>query len=275
MHKLTHGLFFGISLFFLFLLMGNSSYSQDSLRLKTGAVYSVRIIEISDIHVKYRTYSNPDGPLYTISKNTVDQYKLEGKRWEYFYDTPGPKKSPAPATKPENFKHSVSFNVIDLIRTDLTVFYDIEFTKKIGIRIPVTYGFRSGYFNPISTLSNPFGFQRNLVFKTGVDLRIYSGEGLRKVRFVFGPGIYYMRLNRLIPDFVTTSQTYMAYKTGSSLRLMFLTGMIVKPTDRFQFGFDGGFGGDIDINEPAKVAYTMGAPTVPKVQFNVYFGYKF
>lgn len=277
MNNQTRGFYFSIFTLVI-VLFANNSYAQDSLRMKTGAVYSVRIIEISESLIKYRTYSNPDGPLYTVSKSTIDQYKLEGKPWEYFYDAPEQtkRKSNSRTTVSEK-NHYIALNISDLIRTDLTIFYEFILPgNKIGIRIPVTYGFRSGYLNPTVSLSNPFAFRRNTVFKTGVDLRIYAGYGMRKARFVFGPAFYYVRMNKLAPDYLTNDQDYMIYKTSNSMRILFLAGIIVRPNDYIQFGIDGGLGGDIDFGEGANAStYLTGIPTVPKAQLNVHLGYRF
>jgi len=252
---------------------GLQTQAQDSLRMKTGVVYSVKVIEISDEQIKYRTYSNPDGPLYTVSKSNVDMYKLEGKSWDYFYDVPQPKSNSntsSPIDRNER-NHYIAINLADLLRTDLTVYYEWIFANKIGLRMPVTYGFRSAYFN----LNNPFAFRRNTVFKTGLDLRIYAGDGLRRVRFVFGPAVYYLRLNRIIPEYATSDPKNMAFKQGNSMRIQFLLGLVIRPNDFIQLGIDGAMGGDIDFNEPAASSYLTGTATVPKAHLNIHLGYRF
>lgn len=249
--------------------------------MRTGAVYSVRVVEISDELIKYRTYNNPEGPLYTVSKNTVESMKLQGQYWQVLneaYPTrkyePG-KKKPAGNTM-DMRNHYIGINLLDLIRTDLTVYYEWVFKNKVGLRVPVTYGFRSGYFNPNTTLSNPFGFQRNTVFKTGIDLRVYSGQGNGRVRYVFGPAIYYMRLNRIPADYGTSDPDFMVFKSGHAMRLLFFNGLLIQPAEFIQFGFDVGFGGDIDFGEKGDVGYYItSTPTVPKVQMNLHLGYRF
>lgn len=257
--------------------------AQDSLRMRTGAVYSVRVIEIADEVIKYRTYNNPDGPLYTVSKGTIYEMKLENQRWEPVNAAPLPtstgRTSKRSADRKPNVSernHYIGINLLDLIRTDLTIYYEWIFKNKVGLRVPVTYGFRSGYFNPNTSMSNPFGFQRNTVFKTGIDLRVYSGQGNGRVRFVFGPAIYYMRLNRIPADYLTTDPDFMVFTTGNSMRILFFNGILIKPADFLQFGFDAGFGGDIDFGvQGGGGPYITGTPTVPKVQLNLHLGYRF
>lgn len=279
MHNLTPIKFFCLTVFLMLGFMHKTS-AQDSIRMKTGAVYSVKILEITETQVKYRTYANPDGPLYNISKSTIDRYKLEGRTWERFNETEIYRKQslapPTPTAKVAETKNSyIGINLPDLFRTDLTIFYEYVFINKIGLRIPVTYGFRSGYFNPNPNVLNPIRFNRNTVFKTGIDLRIYSGRGNGRARFSFGPSIYYMRLNRQIPSAPSYSMENMYYKVGNSIRLLFIAGVLIRPTDDFQLGIEGGMGGDIDIKEPEKQYYTFGSATVPKAQLNIHLGYRF
>lgn len=277
MNGITHRLHIFLTVSAL-LLGAWAARAQDSLRMRTGAVYSVRVVEISDELIKYRTYNNPDGPLYTVSRSTVQSMKLENQRWETLnaaLPTSRPdKKRKTPDTAMRN--HYIGINLLDFIRTDLTIYYEWVFKNKIGLRVPVTYGFRSGYFNPNTSVSNPFGFQRNTVFKTGVDLRIYSGQGNGRVRFVFGPAIYYLRLNRIPSDYGTSDPGFMVFKSAHAMRLMFFNGILIQPAEFMQFGFDAGFGGDIDFGEQGNAGYYLtGTPTVPKAQFNLHLGYRF
>jgi len=267
----------GIYIFILFIaLTGLQARAQDSLRMRTGAVYSVKIIEITDTQVKYRTYSNPDGPLYNVAKNTIQSMKLEGQRWEFLSPEIAEyrRKSSNPARNNHNNverSHYIALNLTDLIRTDLTVFYEWMMPgNKIALRVPVTYGFRSAHFNLVQSLGNPFAFARNTVFKAGLDLRIHSGQGYGRVRYVFGPGIYYVRLNRVTSDLYTTDPAYMVFRQTNAMRILFMNGLQITPAEFIQFGFESGVGADIDFGKSAS-----SIPIVPKIQFNLHIGYKF
>lgn len=269
-----------ICIFTLFIaLCGLQARAQDSLRMRTGAVYAVKVIEITDTQVKYRTYSNPDGPLYNVAKNTIQSMKLEGKGWEFLSpEIPEYRKKTSNSARNnhnENERnHYIALNLTDLIRTDLTVFYEWMMPgNKIALRVPVTYGFRSAHFNLVQGLGNPFPFARNTVFKTGLDLRIHSGQGYGRVRYVFGPGIYYVRLNRVTNEFYTTDPAYMVFRQTNAMRILFLNGLQVTPTDFLQFGFESGVGADIDFGNNGSNGNII--PVVPKIQFNVHIGYKF
>lgn len=277
MDKIIPGLYFSI-LALCLTLWAPQAKAQDSLRMRTGAIYSVKIIEITDSQVKYRTYSNPDGPLYNVSKSSISRIKLEGKSWEFLQPESEVRRREE-ENRTADRHHYIGMNVLDLIRTDLTVYYEWLFANdKIGLRLPVTYGFRSAYLNPNSSASNPFGFRRNTVFRTGIDLRIYSGEGLRKVRFVFGPSVNYLRLNRIPSDYFTYDKDFMVFKSANALRIMFYNGISIRPVDYLQLGFDMAVGGDIDLGENHAGStnyYITGTPTVPKIQFALHMGYRF
>ena len=45
--------------------------SQDTLFTRSGQVIPARVYEINQTDIKYRKPSNPDGPLYTISKDDI------------------------------------------------------------------------------------------------------------------------------------------------------------------------------------------------------------
>lgn len=249
------------------------SLAQDSLRMRTGAVYAVKIIEISENQIQYRTYSNPNGPLYTLGKTSIAEYKLQGGTWETF-SVPVKTGSVAGRTPRKNDedapRHYIALNVLDLIRTDLTIFYEIQLTQRVGIRIPARYGFRNAYLNPTTSPTNPFAHRRNVVFETGTDFRFFSGHPSNTVRFVYGPAIHYLRTNGLAYGYQTFDPENMVFQPYNNIRILFYTGLVIRPGDKFQIGFDNGFGGDIQF-----IKGVAGAAYITKVQFNLHVGYRF
>lgn len=168
----------------------------------------------------------------------------------------------------------ISVNVADLLRTDITVQYELLFPgNKIGLRFPISYGFRSGRLNPNPSLSNPFPFYRNNVFRAGMDLRVYSGAGRRKVRYVFGPAIHYLRVNGIPADYFTADPDFMVYQTGNTLRFLFYNGIQIRPVEFIQFGLDYGQGLDYDLG--AKSYNLTGTAVTPRIQINLHVGYRF
>jgi hypothetical protein len=168
----------------------------------------------------------------------------------------------------------ISLNVADLLRTDITVQYELILPgNKIGLRFPISYGFRSGRLNPNPSVTNPFPFYRNNVFRAGMDFRVYSGAGRRKVRYVFGPAIHYLRVNGIPADYVTTDPDFMVYQPGNTLRFLFFNGIQIRPVEFIQLGFDYGQGLDYDLG--SKSYNLTGTAISPRIQINLHVGYRF
>jgi hypothetical protein len=259
------------ALFILF--SANQTKAQDSIRMKSGLVYAVKIIEISDVELKYKNFNNLDGPDYRVSRSVVDGIRLENGTW----DKEAPKvkntiyRKKNPMEIPRNY---ISVNLLDLFRTDFTVMYEYLLPgNKFGLRFPFTFGFRSARFATGNSLIFPFPFYRNIVFKTGLELRVYSGAGLGKVRYVFTPALYYLRLNRIPSDYITNTPDFIVYKTANTIRCIVHNGIQINPADYIQFGLDWGLGADIDFGGSAQ--YTPFQGFNPKLQFNLHMGYKF
>jgi hypothetical protein len=53
------------------------SYSQDLLTMRSGATYTVKILEITDRNVRFKMYGNPDGPTYDISRNSFSTIRYQ------------------------------------------------------------------------------------------------------------------------------------------------------------------------------------------------------
>lgn len=64
------------------LMMGSfSAFSQDTLFTRSGQMIPAKVYEINQTDIKYKKPSNPDGPLYSISKEdiAVIEYKNGSK----------------------------------------------------------------------------------------------------------------------------------------------------------------------------------------------------
>ena len=61
--------------FFVLLLMAMPFVSvlnaQDVITLKDGSDVQAKILEVTTSEIKYKKYSNPDGPVFTVNKTDV------------------------------------------------------------------------------------------------------------------------------------------------------------------------------------------------------------
>ena len=69
---------------FLLLLMITNSFSQDTLILNSGKQMEVKVIEIDNKTVKYKLFSNPEGPLYVKEKSEIKKIKYQNGEVEEF-----------------------------------------------------------------------------------------------------------------------------------------------------------------------------------------------
>ena len=69
-----------------FLLISNNIFSQDLIFLKNGEEIKSKVIEIDTLKIKYKEFSNLEGPIYTIMKYNVFIIKYENGEEEIFYE---------------------------------------------------------------------------------------------------------------------------------------------------------------------------------------------
>ena len=65
-------------------IMPAYSYAQDIIVMRDGSIVQSKVTEITSSEVKYKKYSNLDGPLYTIDKSTILAINYENGEKETF-----------------------------------------------------------------------------------------------------------------------------------------------------------------------------------------------
>jgi hypothetical protein len=117
----------------LFLIGTNKLVAQDTLVFNTGEVELVSIKEISVREIKYKTSSNPDGPLYVIHKRTLSYYALQDGT-KVFYHVPFI----------DSLQHAnhVRVNPLDFAFGNISFSYEHYLTKdrKFALHFPMRIG---------------------------------------------------------------------------------------------------------------------------------------
>lgn len=72
----------------ILIVITQSIFAQDIITFTDGKSVKAKVLEITQTEIKYKKYSNLDGPLYTINKNTVMQIKYKGGDVEEFSNEP-------------------------------------------------------------------------------------------------------------------------------------------------------------------------------------------
>jgi len=68
----------------LMLLFAASGYAQDVIVKKDGSTILSKVVEIGSAEVKYKKFSNQDGPMYTILKTEIQAINYENGEKESF-----------------------------------------------------------------------------------------------------------------------------------------------------------------------------------------------
>jgi hypothetical protein len=68
----------------LFILITINSTGQDTLFLRNGEKLAVKVVEIEKTLIKYKKYSNIDGPLYTIDKQEISIIRYQNGEIDNF-----------------------------------------------------------------------------------------------------------------------------------------------------------------------------------------------
>ena len=62
--------------------------AQDVINYQNGGQMQAKILEISETEIKFKKFSNLEGPVYTIGKNTVTSIMFENGETEVFGNQP-------------------------------------------------------------------------------------------------------------------------------------------------------------------------------------------
>lgn len=83
MHKLSSQPLMKSVLFITLILVGFLTvHAQDVITLRTGEKIDAEIIEVNDLEIKYREYSDPDGIIFTMSRGKIREIRYETGRRE-------------------------------------------------------------------------------------------------------------------------------------------------------------------------------------------------
>ncbi len=71
----------------LLMITSFGAFSQDTLFTRNGQVIPAKVYEITQTDIKYKKPSNPDGPLYTISKEDIAVIEYKNGSKDVFQST--------------------------------------------------------------------------------------------------------------------------------------------------------------------------------------------
>lgn len=148
--------------------------AQDTIIFNSDQKTVAIIKEITDLEIRYKNFSNPDGPVYTTNKSGV--YKIIYQNGEQ--DQFSKKK------RKEGYgRNIIDYHIFDLVYRDFSFSYEnILKNGKIGLKVPIAIGFNNTDYD-----NGPRDFS-NLIY-TGFGMNVYL-LGQRMVSYFIGPEIH-------------------------------------------------------------------------------------
>ena len=145
--------------------------AQDLLFKKDGTREEVRVVQVGEKEIQYTSFSNPDGPTFSLPVRKASLLLYENDEYQWFGGLNG--------RSQQNFNRNIfSYHLFDLVFNDFTISYErILESGQIGLKFPLSFGYNDNYT-----------FELKNIFYTGIGLNFYpTGQG--KWKYFMGPNL--------------------------------------------------------------------------------------
>ena len=240
-----------VRVFLLLILASNLSLSQDIVYTSNGNKIKAKVTEINLTDIKYKDFSNLNGPTYVIPKSEVVLIEYQNGYRDIINANPkdfSPSKAKESSSgikeKPNlhSFnKNLISINALSLANGDLAFMYDREFANHhLSASFLGAYNFNSrmGFLNYYIADSKDFA-KKNFDLGAGLN---FIPSNIKSVQYFLGVFVKYM--NYSYKEQVNTNNNQIKYvaANGSQTAFMFNNGWIVRIAPTFNFKFFFAFG---------------------------------
>lgn len=280
-------------LLFIFVI-SQITVAQDILYLINGSKISVKVKEINTTDLKYKDFSNIEGPTYVISKSDLVLIQYSNGSTEVLNKNPmplEPKKQTSVSTETKKVSakkntapnlyymnsNLLSINALALANGDATLIYDREFfNSKMSISFLGGYNFNSrmGGLNGFiaDTKDNA---KKNYDAGLGIN---YMPRNTKRVQYFVGFLGKYMSYNYKNVIDTSNHQKKYADASGYQLALMLTNGWVYRISPFFNFKIFGSIG--VPINSTTLETVSTNGTKInysnfPKVYLGYCFGYRF
>jgi hypothetical protein len=270
---------------FLFFCAAACLHAQDVIYTISGNKFLAKVTEVNTTDVKYKDFSNLEGPVYVISKNEVVLIRFSDGSTQIINENPPaltPKteeqktaKSHPGATekKPMNLyylnKNLISINALALANGDVTLLYDRELLdSRLCLTFLGGYNFNpnTGAFNAVIRNSWP---QSKKKYDAGFGIS-FMPRNTRRVQYFVGLLGKYMSYE-YEENAIINNQSVITQKTGSQLAIMINNGWVFRVTPTLNFKLFGAIG----IPSYSSPLTESDLRYIPKVYLGYCFGYRF
>lgn len=235
-------------------LISTPMYAQDTLYRDNGVSSLVTILEVNHDQVKYKLFSNPEGPMYVLSKAYIDKIVYASGWIEEFPGTKTTTSLPVAKVDPRTTdfgRNFISFDLFDLGSGSITLGYERIFKSGYSsIKLPISFA-----------IPGPGRHYVRPLFAAGLEYNLYpTGQGT--IRFLYGPAFEYKRVEYLYSD----------HDKGCSYAFLGQVGVLHQQDKHFNCSLTFGFGYARIIQNDNYGSFTENQG-VARVQLNL--GYKF
>ncbi|MEZ5173547.1 MAG: hypothetical protein R2850_08575 [Bacteroidia bacterium] len=159
--------------------------AQDIIYTTDGETIESKVSEVGKKEIRYKKFSNPQGPNYSIELSRVERVVYENGSIDKFNTVQEKKSSPFSYSPSELGNNHLLINVVDIMFQNVTIGYEHIFgdERKVGLRVPVSFSLYGNSNNDIT-------FNSYNVFYSGLDLNFYP-FGQRQASFYIGPSLRY------------------------------------------------------------------------------------
>lgn len=268
--------------------------SQDIIYTISGGKITAKVLEINPKEIKYKSYSNIEGPNYVINNSDVVLIQFaNGTSQIINQDAPAlkPKKDEIPVAsktytlnnRPTNIYYLhpnlISINALALMNGDFTLLYDREFCNShLNITALGGYNFNQHINQGFNAIINSAGGNVKKNFDAGLGIS-FMPNNTRRGQYFIGLLGKYMNYNYQQYDYVNGQGGVLQNKIGTQLGIMFTNGWVVRVTENLNFKLFGSLG--ISSNHPFLNSSFSSNPNglaqeaFPKMYFGYCFGYRF
>lgn len=270
----------------LFLLLGivACAHAQDIIYTVSGNKLQAKVTEVNTTDVKYKDFSNLEGPTYVISKREVVLIRYVDGFTQIINENPpalqpkqeeksNPSRPALAEKKPMNLyylsKNLISINALALMNGDVTILYDRELLdSRLGITLLGGYNFNPNT-GPLNAVIRDSWLQSKKNYDVGLGIS-FMPRNTRRAQYFVGLLGKYMSYDYEENDLVN-NQSVLTKKTGSQLAVMINNGWVFRITPTLNMKFFAAIG----IPSYSSPLRNPDLKLIPKAYIGYCFGYRF
>jgi hypothetical protein len=191
--------------------------AQDTIYKTNGSKLVVKIMEINNFEIKYKSFDDNNNSVFIENKNNVHHIVYKNGLKEFYNTTTEGDVTHTSIAEKEIYygKNILAINFFETVFTNFGFSYEHIFPdSKISIKIPVSFGLGGQPAQQeYSSTSDNVDYLRNKIYGTGLELNIYPVKANRS-GFYIGLSAEYGKFNYYTSQYYYNYSPYY-YATGA------------------------------------------------------------